>query len=137
MSTAEIPLADVDQIRRHVAAQYGLTIRENDPIVMSVALAMMATRQVISEERAKRADENLLTYKDVRHVLMEVRDDAIQTSRDIAAVTVHHTHECVMEKLDDARIKWFSARYHIRTGIAVLIGSIFGAITAVTLTKLF
>ena len=104
---------------------------------MSVALAMMATRQVISEERAKRADENLLTYKDVRHVLMDVRDDAIQTSRDIAAVTVHHTHECVMEKFDDAKIKWFAARYYIRTSIAVLIGTIFGGITTVTLMNLF
>jgi len=137
MSTPEIPLINTDRIRKQVASHYGVNLPENDPILMSIALSMMTVREVITEERAKRADENLLAYKDVRHVLMDVRDDAIQTSRDIAAVTVHHTHECVIEKFDDATIKWFSARYHIRTGIAVLIGSLFGAITTVTLMRLF
>ena len=132
-----VPALNLDHLRREVASEFGLTIQPDDPVIVSAALAVMATRELLADERSKRADENLLTYKDVRHVLMEVRDDAIQTSRDIAAVTVHHTHECVMEKFDDTTIKWFSARYHIRTGMAVLIGSIFGGITTVTLMNIF
>lgn len=132
-----VPALNLDHLRREVASEFGLKIEPDDPVIVSAALAVMATRELLADERAKRADENLLTYKDVRHVLMDVRDDAIQTSRDIAAVTVHHTHECVMEKFDDATIKWFSARHHLRTGIAMLIGTVFGGITTVTLMNLF
>lgn len=132
-----VPEVNLDQVRRELVAEHGIRIEDDDPMLIVFAIAERTMRSVIEAERAKRADENLLTYKDVRHVLMDVRDDAIQTSRDIAAVTVHHTHECVMDKFDDAKIRWFSARYHIRTSIAVLIGTIFGGITTVTLMNLF
>ena len=133
MSVPEVPLVDTARIRQQVASHYGVKLPDNDPILMAIALSMVTVKEVIAEERAKRADDNLLSYKDVRHILEEVRNDAIQTSRDIAAVTVHHTHECVMEKFDDATIKWFSARYHIGTGIAVLSGTLFGAVTTAAL----
>lgn len=133
----KIPEIDTQHLRRELVAEHGIRIEDDDPMLLVFAIAERMMRRVIEVERAKRADDNLLAYKDVRHVLEDVRNDAIQTSRDIAAVTVHHTHECVMEKFDDATIKWFSARNHIRTSVAVLSGTLLGAITTATLMIIF
>jgi len=64
-----VPALNLDHLRREVASEFGLTIEPDDPVIVSAALAVMATRELLANERAKRADENLLTYKDVRHVL--------------------------------------------------------------------
>ena len=128
MNAAEVPIADVEQIRRHVAAQYGVTIRENDPIVMSVALAMMATRQVISEERAKRADENLLTYKDVRHVLEEVRNDSLQFSQEIVGLALDQISKVVIAELAEERRSWALTINRLKIWLAASFGFVVAAI---------
>lgn len=121
MSALEVPTADIDQIRRHVAAQYGLTIRDNDPIMMSVALAMMATRQVIAGERAKRADENLLTYKDVRHVLEDVRNDSLQFSQEIVGLALDQISKVVIADLVEERHSRATIIGRLKLWLAVLV----------------
>jgi len=126
VSTVEIPDVDIDQIRRHVSAEYGLTIGENDPIVMSVALAMMATRQVISEERAKRADENLLTYKDVRHVLEDVRNDSLQFSQEIVGLALDQISKIIAAEHVQERRSWAAIidRYKVWLGALIAGGTV-------------
>jgi hypothetical protein len=103
MSTPEIPLVDTGRIRKQVASQYGVNLPDNDPILMSIALSMMTVREVITEERAKRADDNLLRYKDVRHVLEDVRNDSLQFSQEIVALALDQISKVVIAELAEER----------------------------------
>ena len=103
MSTPEIPLVDTGRIRKQVASHYGVNLPDNDPILMSIALSMMTVREVITEERAKRADDNLLRYKDVRHVLEDVRNDSLQFSQEIVALALDQISKVVIAELAEER----------------------------------
>jgi len=61
-----------------LAATHDLRIDEDDPILGAMVFAQAMVNKIIAEERAKRADGNLLTYKDVRHVLEDVCNDSLQ-----------------------------------------------------------
>jgi hypothetical protein len=89
---------DLAQIKRELAAEHGIRIDEDDPILIAFAAAERVTRRVIEVERVKRADENLLAHKDVRNVLMDVRNDAVLASQDLAKTVIAKAHEEVVER---------------------------------------
>ena len=92
------PEVDVEQIKRELAADHGIRIDEDDPILVAFAAAERITRRVIEVERAKRADKNLLAHKDVRNVLMDVRNDAVLASQDLTKTTLAKAYEEVVNR---------------------------------------
>jgi len=92
------PEVDVEQIKRELAAEHGIRIDEDDPILVAFAAAERITRRVIEVERAKRADKNLLAHKDVRNVLMDVRNDAVLASQDLTKTTLAKAYEEVVNR---------------------------------------
>lgn len=98
-----VPAIDLDAVRREVAAEFGLKLGPDDPVLASAAIAVMATRQLLAEERAKRADENLLASADVREVLMDVRRDSLHYSREIVALALDQFGGAVREDIEVER----------------------------------
>lgn len=98
-----VPALNLDQLRREVASEFGLTIERDDPVIVSAALAVMATRELLADERAKRADENLLTYKDVRYVLEDVRNDSLQFSQEIVGLALDQISKIIAAELAEER----------------------------------
>ena len=92
------PEVDVEQIKRELAAEHGIRIDEDDPILVAFAAAERVTRRVIEVERAKRADENLLAHKDVRNVLIDVRNDAVLASQELTKTTLAKAYEEVVNR---------------------------------------
>jgi len=95
------PEVDVEQIKRELAAEHGIRIDEDDPILIAFAAAERVTRRVIEVERAKRADENLLAHKDVRNVLIDVRNDAVLASQDLTKTTLAKAYEEVVNRFTE------------------------------------
>ena len=116
-----VPSIDLDVVRREVAAEFGLKLGPDDPVLASAAIAVMATRQLLAEERAKRADENLLTSTDVREVLMDVRKDSLYYSREIVALALDQFGGAIREDIE-------AERKRVRTVISRLMigGAAFG-----------
>lgn len=112
-------LVDVDlqQLRRELVSETGIRIDEDDPVLLAATISARITTRIIAAEREKRADENLLTHKDVRHVLMEVRDDAIHASEDLAAVAVTRVAEKVIEQVASADVKYAAAFYFAKASV--------------------
>lgn len=103
MSTPDIPLINTDRIRKQVASHYGVNLPDNDPILMAIALSMMTVREVIAEERTRRADDNLLRYEDVRQVLEDVRNDSLQFSQEIVGLALDQFSKVVIAELAEER----------------------------------
>ena len=127
MSTPDIPLVDTDRIRKQVASQYGVNLPDNDPILMAIALSMMTVREVIAEERATRADDNLLRYKDVRHVLEDVRNDSLQFSQEIVGLALDQISKVVIEELAEERRARARIISRLRTCVAASLGFVVAA----------
>jgi len=101
-----VPALNLAHLRREVASEFGLTIEPDDPVIVSAALAVMATRELLANERTKRADENLLTYKDVRHVLEDVRNDSLQFSQEIVGLALDQISKIIAAELAEERRSW-------------------------------
>lgn len=68
-------IVDTEQARRQIAAELGREIKPDDPILVTAALAIIATRQVIDAERAKHQDKSVIGYTDLRSVHQRVHQD--------------------------------------------------------------
>ena len=84
-------------------AAHDLRIDKDDPILVAMVFAQAVTNKIIAEERAKRADENLLTYKDVRHVLEEVRNDSLQFSQEIVGLALDQISKFIIAEVAEER----------------------------------
>ena len=98
-----VPEVNLDQVRRELVAEHGIRIEDDDPMLIVFAIAERTMRRVIEAERAKRADENLLTYKDVRHVLEDVRNDSLQFSQEIVGLALDQISKVVIAELAEER----------------------------------
>lgn len=123
-----VPALNLDHLRREVASEFGLTIDPDDPVIVSAALAVMATRELLSDERAKRADENLLTYKDVRHVLEDVRNDSLQFSQEIVGLALDQISKIIAAELAEERRSWSPTINRMKICLAASIGFAVAAI---------
>jgi len=75
-----------ESLRREIAADLGIKIDADDPLLLAAHLAAIVTRDTIAQERAHDADNQLLSYGDVRTVLMDVRDETIKVTDQIVGV---------------------------------------------------
>ena len=119
-----VPSIDLNAVRREVAAEFGLKLAPDDPVLASAAIAVMATRQLLAEERAKRADENLLTSTDVREVLMDVRKDSLHYSREIVALALEQFGGAVREDIEVERKRVGAVVIKLMIGISGLMSGI-------------
>lgn len=117
-----VPALNLDHLRREVASEFGLTIGPDDPVIVSAALAVMATRELLADERSKRADENLLTFKDVRHVLEDVRNDSLQFSQEIVGLALDQISKVVIAELAEERRSWAITMYRLKIWLAAALG---------------
>lgn len=97
------PDIDLHALRRQLSAAHDLRIDKDDPILVAMAFAQAVTNKIIAEERAKRADENLLSYKDVRHVLEEVRNDSLQFSQEIVGLALDQISKVIIAEVAEER----------------------------------
>ena len=123
-----VPALNIDHLRREVASEFGLTIERDDPVIVSAALAVMATRELLADERAKRADENLLTYKDVRHVLEDVRNDSLQFSQEIVGLALDQISKIISAELTEERRGSALTVYRLKIWLAASFGFAVAAI---------
>lgn len=123
-----VPALNLDHLRREVASEFGLTIEPDDPVIVSAALAVMATRELLADERAKRADENLLTYKDVRHVLEDVRNDSLQFSQEIVGLALDQISKIIAAELSEERRGWALTINRLKIWLAASFGFAVAAI---------
>ena len=75
-----------ESLRRAIAADLGIKIDEDDPLLLAAHIAALVTRDTIAQERAHNADTQLLSFGDVRTVLAEARDEAILTSKQLLGI---------------------------------------------------
>ena len=86
MSGASKTKIDKESLRREIAADLGIKIDANDPLLLAAHVAAIVTRDTIAQERAHNAENQLLSYGDVRTVLMDVRDETIKVTDQIVGV---------------------------------------------------
>jgi len=116
------PDIDINALRRQLSATHNLRIDKDDPILVAMVFAQAVVNKIIAEERAKRADENLLTYKDVRHVLEEVRNDSLQISSEIVGLALGQISKLVVAELAEERRSWAFTINRLKIGLAALLG---------------
>lgn len=118
-------LFDAERVRRQIAAEFGETMKDDDPLMIAAAIAALVTRDTIAQEREKNADNQLLSVGDVRTVLLDVRDQTIEVTNQIVGVIWMQIQEGLEERvsqlLGDANEKLITrlAGYGFVGGIAV------------------
>ena len=86
MSNAPKTKINKESLRAEIAADLGIKIDANDPLLLAAHVAAIVTRDTIAQERAFSADNQLLSFGDVRNVLLEVRDETIKVTDQIVGV---------------------------------------------------
>ena len=64
------------------------------------ALVEKARREVIALERENNADNNLMSFGDVRNILTDVRDDAIEMSEQLLGIVLMRVDAELREKTE-------------------------------------
>ena len=78
----------VEKARREVAGRMKIVLEPEDPALISAFIAEAITREVIALERENNADNNLMSFGDVRNILTDVRDDAIEMSEQLLGIVL-------------------------------------------------
>lgn len=86
-------IVNKESLRREIAADLGIKIDEDDPLLLAAHIAALVTRDTIAQERAHNADTQLLSFGDVRTVLAEARDEAILTSKQLLGIVFMQAKE--------------------------------------------
>ena len=75
-----------ENLRREIAADLGIKIDADDPLLLAAHIAAIVTRDTIAQERENNEDNQLLSYGDVRTVLLDVRDETIKVTDQIVGI---------------------------------------------------
>ena len=75
-----------ESLRREIAADLGMKIDADDPLLIAAHIAALVTRDTIAQERAHNVDNQLMSFGDVRNVMTEARDEAIQMSKQLLGI---------------------------------------------------
>jgi len=86
LSNAPKTKINKESLRAEIAADLGIKIDANDPLLLAAHVAAIVTRDTIAQERAFSADNQLLSFGDVRNVLLDVRDETIKVTDQIVGV---------------------------------------------------
>lgn len=90
----------VEKARREVAGRLKIVLEPEDPALISAFIAETITREVIALERENNADNNLMSFGDVRNVLTDVRDDAIEMSEQLLGIVLMRVDAELREKTE-------------------------------------
>jgi len=86
-------IVNKESIRREIAADLGIKIEDDDPLLLAAHIAALVTRDTIAQERAHNADNQLLSFGDVRNVMTEARDEAITMSKQLLGIVFMQVKE--------------------------------------------
>ena len=86
-------IVNKESIRREIAADLGIKIDDDDPLLLAAHIAALVTRDTIAQERAHNADNQLLSFGDVRNVMTEARDEAITMSKQLLGIVFMQVKE--------------------------------------------
>ena len=116
----------VEKARREVAGRMKIVLEPEDPALISAFIAEAITREVIALERESNADNNLMSFGDVRNVLTDVRDDAIEMSEQLLGIVLMRVDAELREQteriVDEAVFVKASRLQKIAQSICVLFG---------------
>ncbi len=90
-------IVNKESIRREIAADLGIKIDDDDPLLLAAHIAALVTRDTIAQERAHNVDNQLLSFGDVRNVMTEARDEAIVMSKQLLGIVFMQVKEEGME----------------------------------------
>jgi len=124
-----------EALRKEIAADLGIKIDADDPLLLAAHVAAIVTRDTIAQERAHNADNQLLSYGDVRTVLMEVRDETIKVTDQIVGVIWMKVQEGLEERVAQLGSTQACAWLNKRSVVTFFLGSLFGAALSLTLQK--
>ena len=99
MSNVQKTKINKEALRKEIAADLGIKIDADDPLLLAAHVAAIVTRDTIAQERAHNADNQLLSYGDVRTVLMDVRDETIKVADQIVGVIWMKVQEGLEERV--------------------------------------
>ena len=124
-----------DSIRREVAADLGIKIDADDPLLLAAHIAAIATRDTIAQEREHNADNQLMSFGDVRTVLMDVRDDAVEINKQLLGIVLMRLDEEIREStgriVDDIVFAKALKLQRLAQWLCALLGVTFGVLIAV------
>ena len=129
MSNATKTKINKESLRREIAADLGIKIDADDPLLLAAHVAAIVTRDTIAQERAHNADNQLLSYGDVRTVLMDVRDETIKVTDQIVGVVWMKIQQGLEERVGELSDPHY-ARRTTQIGVAAFaIGLLVGGLS--------
>lgn len=128
MSNAQNTKINKEALRKEIAADLGIKIDADDPILLAAHVAAIVTRDTIAQERAHNADNQLLSYGDVRTVLMDVRDETIKVADQIVGVIWMKVQEGLEERISELRGRRNGALFSQRDVFYFVAGLMIGGI---------
>ena len=122
-------IVDTEQARRQIAAELGREIKPDDPILVTAALAIIATRQVIDAERTKHQDKSVIGYTDLRSVHQRVHQETAALIDNVVGALLNRVSAAL-----DVQIRSIetSGPEYLKIGLVFVAGTGFGAIGALS-----
>lgn len=125
MST--LPVTDTETVRRQVASELGREIKSDDPILVTAALAIIATREVIEAERAKHQDKTVIGYTDLRSVHQSVHQETAALIDKVTGALLNRVSDALDDRL---RTSERSGPEYLKIFLVFASGTGFGAVSA-------
>lgn len=127
MST--LPAVDIETARRQIARELGREIKSGDPILVTAALAIIATRQVIEAERAKHQDKTVIGYTDLRSVHQRVHQETVGLIDRVTGAMLNRVSDALDARL---RASERSGAEYLKIGLVFAAGAGVGAATTLS-----
>lgn len=124
------PIVDTEQARRQIAAELGREIKSDDPILVTAALAIIATRQVIDAERAKHQDKTVIGYTDLRSIHQRVHEETAGLIDKVTGALLNRVSDALDARL---RASERSGPEYLKIGLVFAAGAGSGALATLSL----
>ena len=125
-------IVNKESLRREIAADLGMKIDADDPLLIAAHIAALVTRDTIAQERAHNVDNQLMSFGDVRNVMTEARDEAIQMSKQLLGIVFMQAKEEGTELAAQLLTERGRSNIRIKMISSFVSGIIFGALFAKT-----
>ena len=126
MST--LPAVDIETVRLQIASELGREIKSGDPILVTAALAIIATRQVIDAERAKHQDKTVIGYTDLRSVHQRVHQETASLIDKVTGALLNRVSDALDARL---RASERSGPEYLKIGLVFAAGAALGIAVAI------
>jgi len=126
LSVAPKTKINKESLRREIAADLGINIDADDPLLLAAHVAAIVTRDTIAQERAYSADNQLLSFGDVRNVLLEVRDETIKITDQIVGVVWMKIQEGLEKRVSELEVADHRRLLIRYVGLAFICGLVIG-----------